>query len=91
MDSCQRPLQESASFRFIESVRKATEEGEERWVLMTLLIVFTNEKEWEKTSFLRYTFNLATVLDKKLPVFKARYNDELTNQLGRQKEPLPSL
>lgn len=52
----------------------------ERQVLMALLFVFINQKlEEKKKFFLRHTFNLATVLDKKLLVFKARCSDMLVN------------
>lgn len=80
-----KTLQEFASLRFKESVREATVEGERR-VLMTLLFVSGNQKVGEKRIFLRHTFNLATVQDKKMPAFETGSSDVLVTQLGGQTE-----
>lgn len=51
------PLKECAPFRFTDSVRKATVEGERKKVLMTLLFAAINQKVGkEKKIFLRHTY-----------------------------------
>lgn len=81
-------LQGFASVRFTESVKPLLRERE-RQVLMTLLIVSTNQTAWEKKKILfkTYIFNLSMVLHKKLPVFKAGSNDGLVNHLKGPREP----
>ena len=86
MESCQIALQGFASFKFIQSIKKTSVEGE-RQILMTLITVSTiKKKRRKKIIFKTHTFNLATILDK-LTVIKAGCSEGLVKQLRGQRAP----
>lgn len=92
MDSCQIALQGFASFKFIASIKKTSVKGERKTCFNDSDHCIHNPKkkktqEEKKNIFKTHTYNLATILDKKLTVIKAGCSEGLVKQLRGQREP----
>lgn len=72
---------ELISFRFIESIKKATVEVERKTSFNDSALCIHKQKSREKILLKAHIFNLAIVLDEKLPVLRAGCGELLVNRL----------
>ena len=94
MESCQIALQGFASFKFIAPIKKTSVKGDRKTGFNDSNHCIHNPKKKKKKNtgekkilFKTHTFNLATILDKKLTVIKAGCSEGLVKQLTGQREP----